>query len=68
MQTPYLYVYVLKDGSYQELSEEQKAYLEKEFHPGDSARPYINKNYKEGEGFLPRYLLPKNILKNQQKQ
>ena len=66
-QNPYPYVYVDDDGSYCELSDEDKKYLEEKFHPADGARPYVKHRYSsltpDGKigGFCKRSKLPKGL-------
>ena len=66
-QNPYPYVYIKNDGSYRELHEEEKEYLEEEFHPADGDRPYVKSGYysktPDGDlsGFLQRSKLPKDM-------
>ena len=66
-ETPYPYVYIEKDGSYSELNDEAKQYLEMKFHPADGARPYVKTAYKsttangDTSGFLDRKQLPKTV-------
>ena len=58
-EIPYPYVYLTGDGCYKELTKGQRALLEKEFHPGDGAIPYILIKYSAKEsGFIRRSLLP----------
>ncbi|HYD01954.1 MAG TPA: hypothetical protein VEB22_12070 [Phycisphaerales bacterium] len=60
----YRFVYVNEDGSARELHEQERAYLETEFHPADGDRPYIKRRYgsldARGDisGYLERTLLP----------
>ncbi|RYE81368.1 MAG: hypothetical protein EOO80_01300 [Oxalobacteraceae bacterium] len=61
------FVFIADDGTAHELSEEDKAYLNTEFHPADGARPYYKSKYlqltpvgKMG-GFLKRSRLPRNV-------
>lgn len=65
---PYPYVYIEKDGSYREITDREKMYLEETFHPGDGGRPYVKPTYEKSiygdiSGFISRDLLPKNIIK-----
>lgn len=66
-QSPYPYIYVMEDGSYRELTAEEKAYLEEPFSPFDGARPYVKGNYEDRtsenkiSGFLRRDRLPPEL-------
>lgn len=68
-QKPYPFVYIEKDGSYSELNEAARQYLETVFHPGDGARPYVKRAFTDKtadgnlSGFLERRLLPKGTKK-----
>jgi hypothetical protein len=59
-----LFVWVADDGTAHELNEEQKAYVNTEFHGSDGARPYIKASYEsltpDGRigGYLYRAQLP----------
>jgi hypothetical protein len=61
------FVYVEIDGSVRELDEDEKKYLQEEFHPTDGARPYIKTSYKELTpdnkiwGFIKRKCVPRHI-------
>ena len=61
------FVHVNQDGSVQELSLDERAYLSSEFSPGDGARPYIKSSYKSKDGwgsisgFLRRTRVPRHI-------
>lgn len=61
------FVLIADDGSAHELSEEQKAYLNTEFHPTDGARPYFKARYAQltpvGKmgGYLKRSRLPRRV-------
>ncbi|HUQ27183.1 MAG TPA: hypothetical protein VM051_01235 [Usitatibacter sp.] len=58
------FVFVNEDGSVRELTAEEAAFLNTEFHPADSGRPYIKSGYNartpDGrlKGFLPRSEVP----------
>jgi len=58
------YVKVQLDGSVIELSDDEKEYLNTEFHPNDSARPYIKSRYgsltpdEKIHGFIERKRVP----------
>lgn len=62
------YVHVEKDGSVRELDEEEREYLNTEFHGADGARPYIKSRYnqltpdKKMWGYLPRRRVPRKIV------
>lgn len=64
---PFPYVYVERDGSVRELHEDEKEYLQEEFSPMDSGRPYIKYSYrqltpdKKIHGFLRRRDVPRRI-------
>ncbi len=68
-QTPYPYIYVEDNGTYREIDEEERKYLEERFHPGDGARPYVKFGLysmtPDGKigGFLKRTKLPRDIKK-----
>jgi hypothetical protein len=61
------FVYVNQDGTVRELSPQEQDYLAQEFHPSDSARPYIKSRYKSlngwgsMSGFLPRSKVPSGL-------
>jgi hypothetical protein len=61
------YVYVEANGVARELSADEQAYLEEEFHPGDGGRPYIKTWYGERSpglgiaGYLRRDRLPPDV-------
>lgn len=58
---PYPYVRKLQSGLIRELKDSEKAYLETDFHPGDSGRPYIMESFKKNDyGFIARYMVPKS--------
>jgi hypothetical protein len=63
--SPYPYIYVNDDGSYRELSSNEKAYLQEEFSPFDGDRPYVKSRYWQKSadgnvfGFLKRKKLPR---------
>jgi hypothetical protein len=58
------YVSIELDGSVRELYEDEKEYLNAEFEPTDSGRPYIKNRYSQltpdGKihGFIPRRRVP----------
>jgi hypothetical protein len=64
---PHPYVYVEDDGSFRELCDDEKEYLEEKFHPGDGARPYVKFFYRtktpDGRlsGFCRRRKIPKGL-------
>jgi hypothetical protein len=64
----YQYVYVEDHGSAREVTADERAYLETEFHPADGARPYIKLRYESLDGggsiagFLLRRQFPQNIV------
>lgn len=66
---PYPYVYVEEDGTYSEIDNENKKYLETKFYPSDGDRPYIKSGFysktPDGKlgGFLKRSKLPKGLKK-----
>ncbi len=68
IKIPYPYVYIKDDGSFIELNNEDKEYLEENFYPGDGNRPYVKGKYKsktpDGKinGFLKRSKLPKGMI------
>jgi hypothetical protein len=59
-------VYILEDGTYRELSADERSYLETPFHPADGGRPYVKTDYSSRtpagriSGFLHRRDLPLN--------
>jgi hypothetical protein len=55
---PYPYIYVNSDGTARELHANERNYLEAEFHPCDSGRPYVKSRYsqKDGWGDIGGYL------------
>jgi hypothetical protein len=61
------FVYIENDGTARELTEDEKEYLNTEFHPTDGARPYIKFRYRsltpDGKmhGFLWRRRLPRGM-------
>jgi len=61
------YIYVNDDGTAKELNDDEKEYLNTDFHNGDGARPYIKFRYQSRtpdsrlSGYLERRQLPKNI-------
>jgi hypothetical protein len=63
----YHYVYVEDDGSAREIAEDEREYLETEYHPNDGARPYIKLRYESLNGwgsiagYLNRAQLPASI-------
>jgi hypothetical protein len=66
-RTPYPYIYVEDDGTYREIDEEERKYLEERFHPCDGARPYtkfglysLTPDGKIG-GYLERTKLPRDL-------
>lgn len=68
---PYPYVHVKFDGSYEELTPEDRSYLETEFFPGDGGRPYVKSTYWSLrtdcsiDGYCPRATLPQGLKVNQ---
>jgi predicted metal-dependent hydrolase len=62
------FVWVKDDGSVRELTTDELAYLNTEFHPADGARPYIRARYSARSpddrlsGFLPRSKLPRKVI------
>ena len=58
------YVYVDNDGALRELDDEERDYLQREFHPNDGNRPYIKSNYwqktpdKKLHGYLKKSRVP----------
>lgn len=65
--TPYLIVFVEKDGKVRELHDSEKKYLETPFYPSDGSRPYIKNSYSskngwgEINGYCYRSKIPSNI-------
>ena len=65
---PYPYVYVENDGSYRELAEDERDYLQENFHQADGARPYVKFRYRsktpDGKlgGYCKRSKLPKGLV------
>lgn len=61
------FVHVELDGSVRELDEDEKKYLQEEFHPNDGARPYIKTSYEQLTpdnkmwGFIKRKRVPRRI-------
>lgn len=61
------YVCIEENGEPRELTEDEAAFLAEEFHPADSARPYIKSRYGERtpmgslEGFLLRRQVPRRF-------
>jgi len=66
-QIPYPYVYVNDNGSFRELTKEDKEYLQEKFHPADGGRPYVKQRYKSKTptgsigGFCKRIKIPKGL-------
>lgn len=65
------YVRVNIDGTVRELYNDEIEYLNEEFHPTDSARPYIKSRYKsltpdkKMSGFIQRNRVPRKVeIKN----
>ena len=64
---PYPYVYVEDNGTFREIDNEDKKYLETKFHPADGDRPYVKSGFysktPDGKlgGFLKRSKLPKGL-------
>ena len=62
------YVHVENNGSVRELSDEEREYLNTNFEPMDSGRPYIKSHYRaktpDGKmhGFIERKRVPKKIV------
>jgi hypothetical protein len=60
-------VFIEYDGTAYELTDEDKTYVDTEFLPADSGRPYIKDDYDERNGwgllngYLPRTELPKGM-------
>ena len=48
---PYPYVHVNPDGTFRELSDAERDYLETPFHPFDGARPYVKSAYSDRDGW-----------------
>jgi hypothetical protein len=71
LKDPYPYVYVNDDGSWRELQDYEKSYLEERFHPCDGARPYVKFRFysktAEGRlcGFLRRSKLPRGLVEGE---
>ena len=67
-QIPYPYIYVNENGSFRELTNEDKYFLQEKFHPADSGRPYVKLRYKSKtptgnmKGFCKRSKLPKKLI------
>jgi len=67
-QIPYPYVYVNDNGSFRELTKEDKEYLQEKYHPADSGRPYVKQRYKSKtptgniRGFCKRSKIPKGLI------
>jgi hypothetical protein len=61
------YVYVENDGTVREVSEDDQAYLNTHFSPGDGGRPSIKTRYKSRNGwgnisgFIPRRRVPRQL-------
>jgi len=61
------YVYINQDGSARELADDERDYLNTEFHGADGARPYVKSRYesKDGwgsiSGFIERRKVPARI-------
>lgn len=68
------YVHVELDGSVRELDDDEKKYLQEEFHPNDGARPYIKSSYNQKtpdgkiSGFIKRRRVPQHILIGQRSE
>lgn len=66
-RSPYPYVYLDDDGTFRELDDDERQYLEEKFHPGDGARPYVKfglySKTPDGKigGFLERSKLPSDL-------
>jgi hypothetical protein len=66
-QTPYPYVLVEDNGTYRELTQEDKDYLEEPFSPADSGRPYVKHSLYQRTpdgligGYLKRSKLPRGL-------
>ena len=66
-QSTYPYVYLEDDGTYRELTNEERQYLEEKFDPCDGNRPYVKHRLyaktADGRlsGFLKRSKLPKGL-------
>ncbi len=43
---PFPFVYIEENGSFRELTKEEKQYLIEKFHPNDGDRPYVKGRYK----------------------
>ena len=67
-QNPYPYVFVAESGSVHELSDDDKAYLEQEFHPTDGGRPYVKTSYSARDvsgnlsGFCHHSEIPNDVV------
>jgi hypothetical protein len=61
------FVRVNPDGSIRELTQDEKDYLNTDFHGTDGARPYVKSRYDDRDGwgsiggFLDRERVPQNI-------
>jgi predicted metal-dependent hydrolase len=61
------YIRIDDDGAAHELTEAERAYLNTEFHPADSGRPYVKRSYAQRTstgsigGFLKKSKLPSRI-------
>lgn len=57
----YSYVLVYEDGTYRELTSDEKKYLETKFDGGDGNRPYVKRGYnsKTPDGKLGGFLRAK---------
>ena len=70
-KTTYPYVWVEDDGTYRELTLEDRDYLEESFHPADSGRPYVKHSLYQRTpdgligGFLKRSKLPRGLQPGQ---
>ena len=64
---PYPYVHLGDDGTYRELTADERLYLEEPFHSADSGRPYVKCSLyaktPDGKlsGFIKRSKLPKGL-------
>jgi hypothetical protein len=60
-------IHIENDGSARGLTEAEKSYVDTEFSPFDSARPFVKSTYEQrngwGElrGFLPREKVPETV-------
>lgn len=67
-QIPYPFVYVGANGLVFELDGEEKNFLEEQFLPNDSARPYVKSRFWQSDGFgniagfCPRKRIPNGKL------